>query len=765
MTIVPGVRLGPYEVTERIGGGGMGEVFRARDERIGRDVAIKVLHPSLAADSARLERFNQEARAAGSVGHPNIVTIYDIGSENGSPYIVMELLEGQTLRGKLAAPRPNLPKNLLWLAEVADAIAAAHGAGVVHRDLKPENVIVTKSGLAKVLDFGLAKLAIVNPGERTDVMMTTPGAIVGTIGYMSPEQAEGRSVDHRTDIFSLGSILYEVLTGKRAFAGRSAVDTLHKIIHEDPPLLASKTREVPAELQRIARKCLAKEPDERYQSAKELAIDLRHAVASLGRRSRRGERHAEVPAPSPERTAVAVLPFANLTGNPENAYLGDGVAEDLLTELSRIGTLKVVSRTSALRFTDRQQSIREIAEALRADVLIEGSVRRMGEHVRIAARVVNAAMDEQLWADACEGEISKLFSMQKELAQSVAAALVPNLTSAERARLGRPATTNVEAYRLYMQGRHCVSRMTEEGIRQGVEYYERAVVQDPHFAPPHAGIAFAYMLLSMGHGAGTMLPREAQKKAREAIDRALAIDPSFAQGHAIDGALRFMFDFDWAGAEKALERALALNPDNAETHGLYGLFLGSLERYDEAVAAQHQAHELDPLAPLCMSDTASALLRAGRVDEALQQAAALLRLEPAYPMGHSTMGWAYIKKGRQEEGLTALEEAVRVSPGNTLFLGQLGQAYAVAGRPEKAQAVLQRLLALGAERYVSPYHLAYVYTGLGEYDRAIDCLEGAVDERCGGVYGIRGSFLFTDLRSHPRFTALLKRMHLEPALR
>lgn len=756
MTVVPGMRLGPYEVTARIGAGGMGEVFRARDDRIGRDVAIKVLRSSLAADPSRLERFNQEARAAASVGHPNLVTIFDIGTEMGSPYIVMELLEGQTLREKLHYSRAELKQTLTWLAEVAEAIAAVHAVGVVHRDLKPENVIITKGGLAKVLDFGLAKLTVSSTGDSTAVMMSDPGAVMGTVGYMSPEQAEGRQIDYRSDIFSLGSILYEVLTGERAFGGKSAVDTLHRIINDDPSPIASH---VPTELHRITRKCLAKEPDQRYQSARDLAIDLRSVVPDLTPEVRRRAQHSEDLAPVPGRKAVAVLPFANLTPDPDNEFLCEGVAEELLTELSKIGTLKVVSRTSAMKFRDRTQSLQEIAALLHAEVLIEGSVRRIGDRVRIAARVVHAGNDEQLWGDTCDGTLDDLFSIQKDLAQHVAAALAPEMNSSERVKVGRPPTTSPDAYRLYMQGRHCLSRMTEEGLRQAIEYYERAVMADPHYAQPYAGIAFAYMVLGMGHGAGNLPQRETRRKAREAIDRALTIDPALAQAQAVDAAFTFMFDFDWSGAEAALRKSLAANPDNSETLALWALLMGSLERYDEALAALRRLRELDPLAPVPISDTASALLRAGRFDEALEQAAALLRLEPTYPLAHSTIGWAFMKKHRYEEGVAALEEAARLSPGNTLILGQLGQAYGMAGRAEKAHQILDRLLALERERYVSPYHLAYVYTGLGDHERAIDYLEKAVEERAGGVYGIRGSFLFTDLRKHPRFIALLMKMN------
>lgn len=460
------------------------------------------------------------------------------------------------------------------------------------------------------------------------------------------------------------------------------------------------------------------------------------------------------------RTSVAVLPFLNLTSEPENAYLADGVTEDLITELAKIAALKVISRTSAMQFRAADRDVGAIARALRVDVIVEGSVRKTADRVRITTRIVDPRADEQLWAEDYDRKSTDILAVQKEVAQQVVAALAPDVSAARRATIGSLGTADVEAYHLYLRGRHCLFQFTEQGLRQAIEYCERACARDSAYALPYAAIAFTYMVLGIGHGAGNVPQREAQERSRAAIDRALAIDPCLGQAHGVDACLKFMFDFDWTGAERAFARAIELGPESAEVFDTYGLFLSALGRYDEALAAQRHAHDLDPLAPVVMSDMASTLLRAGRYDEAEAQARELIRLEPLFPMAHSTLAWAYIKKGLSAEGLRELEEAVRLSPGNTLFLAQMGQAYAMTGCPDNARQVLARLQALARERYVSPYHLAYIYTGLREFDTAIDCLERAVEERAGGVYGIRGSFLFTDLRREPRFLSLLKRMSL-----
>lgn len=489
--------------------------------------------------------------------------------------------------------------------------------------------------------------------------------------------------------------------------------------------------------------------------------DTPRFIATLARRGYRFVGRVErLPHAAGRRRAVAVLPFLDLTGEAGQAYFCDGITEDIITALSRVRALKVISRTSAMQFRGAHRNLRDVAAALRAEMLVEGSVRRAGDRVRISARLVDGRTDVQLWAETYDREITDIFGIQQDVALQVADALALDVPLAERAQIRRPATRDVEAYRLYLQGRHCLLQFTEPGIRQGIDYFERAATRDGAYALPHAGIGFAYMTLGAGHGAGTLPPREALRRARAAIDQALAIDPLLGDAHGVDACLKFMYDFDWAGAGQAFRRAMDLGPESAETFDTYGLFLSSLGRYDEALAAQRHAHELDPLTPVVMSDIASTLLRAGRLDEALAQAEALIALEPGFPMAHSTRGWACILSGRAAEGLRSVEDAVRLSPGNTLFVGQLGQAYAATGAAEKAEGVLVRLEALARERYVSPYHLAYVHTGLGDADRAIDCLERAVEDGAGGVYGIGGSFLFTSLRTHPRFRALLRRMRL-----
>lgn len=465
------------------------------------------------------------------------------------------------------------------------------------------------------------------------------------------------------------------------------------------------------------------------------------------------------PAAPPRRLGVAVLPFRNLAPHADNGYFCDGITEDVITELSRVEALRVVSRTSVMQFRDGAYDLRQVARALRADLVVEGSVRRSGERVRIAVRLIDAHSEEQVWAAAYDRDVTDIFRIQRDVALQVLGAVIPDLPATTLAGIGRPGTSNVDAYRLYLLGRHCMFQFTEAGIRQGVDYFERSAALDPAYALPHAGLGFAYMILAGGHGEGSAPPGEALTLARRAIDRALALDPSLGQAHGVDACLKFMYAFDWAGAEEAFGRAIALGPATAETFDTYGLLCSALGRYDEALEAQRRAHDLDPLAPMIMSDIASTLLRAGRVEEALDQADALIRIAPAFPMGHSTRGFALVMSGRHDEGVRALQQAVRLS-GGTIFLAQLAHAYAVVGLPDQAKEILARLEALSRERYVSPYHLAYVHAGLGDAERAIDALTEAVEQRSGGVYGLAGSFLFTSLRDHPRFTALLRRMNL-----
>ncbi len=460
--------------------------------------------------------------------------------------------------------------------------------------------------------------------------------------------------------------------------------------------------------------------------------------------------------------SIAVLPLLNLSADPENEYFADGITEDVTAQLSKIGALKVISRTSVMRFKNRQESLKEIGATLGVGTLLEGSVRRAGNRVRIVAQLIDAETDEHIWAETYDRELTDIFAIQSDVAFHITAALKAELTADQKSRIEKEPTHDLDAYQLlYLKGRHCWARSTHEGFSQAVEYFQQAVDRDPGFALAYANMAICYVALGMGHGAGTLEPSEAYPKAKAAATRAIELDGELGDAHAAIALPMLAYEFDWARAEDAFERALELNPNAADAHDLYGLMLAAQERYDEAIAAQRHAQELDPLYPIHSSDLASTLLRAGHYDEALREAKRILELEPHFPYGHSTLGWAYMKKERFDEGLAELQEAVSLSPDNTIFLAQLGQGYALAGRIEDTRDVLRQLEELSLKRYVAPYHMAYVYTGLGEDDKALDALERAYEERAGGIYGIKGSFLFTTLKSHPRFKALLRKMNLE----
>ncbi len=463
------------------------------------------------------------------------------------------------------------------------------------------------------------------------------------------------------------------------------------------------------------------------------------------------------PAARPGRTSIAVLPFTNLSAEPENEFFTDGVTEDVIAQLSKIRALKVISRTSVMPFKRREQSLREIGAALQVATLVEGSVRRAGDRVRIVAQLIDAETDEHLWTETYDRQLTDIFAIQTDVALQIAGALEAELSPDERTRIRKEPTRDVDAYQLYLLGRNCINRWTDESIHQGIKLLEQAVAIDPDYAMAYAVLGHAYTELGLGI-AGSLRPEEAFQKAKAAVARALELDPGLAEAHAMLGFLNFVCDYDWTGAEREFKRAIELNPNSGATYDAYGMMLAALERYDEAIEVQRRAHELDPLTHRL--DIATTFLRAGRYDDALQTAARVAELEPDLQMAHSTLAWAYLLKGMRDEGIAELQKAVSISPHSTLFLAQLGQALATIGRTGEARDILRRLHDLSRERYVSPYHIAYVYTGLGEQDAAMDSLERAYEERAGGVYGVKGSFLFASLRSHPRFTALLRRMNL-----
>jgi serine/threonine-protein kinase len=724
---------GRYVVERELGRGGMATVYLADDLKHHRQVAIKVLRPELA-PSIGSDRFLREIRTVARLNHPHILPLHDSGAAGEILYYVMPFVRGESLRQKLARERQlDVDEALAITQHIASALQLAHGEGIIHRDIKPENILLHE-GEAMLADFGIALAADLGGGRLTEA-----GLLIGTPAYMSPEQAAGEvALDARSDVYSLGCVLYEMLAGAPPHDAPTARAMIASRMTDPVPPVRRIRSAVPGGVDRALARALAADPGERFPSAAAFA-------EALSARD----------APAPRVPTVAVLPFRNLSADPENEYFADGITEDVIAQLSKMRALKVISRTSVMQFKARDQSLREIGASLGATTVLEGSVRRAADRVRIVAQLIDVDTDRHLWADTYDRRLTDIFVIQTDVALHIAAALRAELSRDERDRIRKEPTADLEAYQLYLRGRHWYTQFTAEGFRRSVEFFDRAIARDPEYAMAYVALAMA--CTELGETGGTP-PAEAYRRAKEAASRALALDPDLGEAHSVLAYVTFVSDFDWERAERGFQRALELTPGNADVYELYGRLCAAQERYHEATAMLRRAHELDPM--VHRADLATALLRAGALDEALRTAMHVIELDPQYARGHATVGWALMKLGRHDEGLAHLRTAVSMTPGDTLWLSQLGQAYGMAGHADQARAVLRELEDLSTRRYVSPYHLAYVHTGLGDHERAMDYLERAVADRAGAVYGIKGSFLFTPLHGHPRFRALLRQINL-----
>jgi serine/threonine protein kinase/Tfp pilus assembly protein PilF len=756
MSIAAGSRLGQYEVLSPLGAGGMGEVYRARDTRLSREVAIKVLPAHLSQDADALSRFEREAKAVAALSHPNILAIHDFGEDRGIAYAVMELLEGETLRERLDSAELPLRKALEYGLQIAQGLAAAHERGIVHRDLKPENVFLTRDGVVKILDFGLAKPFGPPPtaDEQTESPAsspgTLPGTVLGTVGYMSPEQVRGGNVDHRSDVFSFGAILYEMVTGQRAFRRDSEVETMMAILREEPPEISRAGIAISTELEEIVAHCLEKSPEERFQSVRDLAFALR-VVEREGRSGDVGRPGSAVlGAAAASESSIAVLPFRNMSTDRENEYFSDGMTEEIINALTKIEALHVASRTSSFAFKGKDEDVRKIGAALGVRTVLEGSVRQSGRKIRITAQLINVADGYHLWSDRYDREIEDVFAVQDEIALAITETLKVRLLPKEEARLASRATENVEAYNDYLKGRYYFNRREPvEAIRE----FERAIERDPRYMPAYTGLADSYCIFGFYGGIST---QEAFARARQAAEKARQLEPESPDVHVSLALVEHYFGWDLRREEVELRRAIELAPRSGAPYSWLGLMLSFTQRLAEGLDLARRAAELEPLSANVQTNVAWNFFAARRFDEAVPEFQRALHIDPNAPYPLWAIALTYQRLGRHTESIQSLEKAAEItSRRQPFYLALLGGALAAAGRRSDALALLGELKQKSVREYIAPFHLSFLYVALGEVDEAIDCLERACAERNAFTWWIRESSVFDPLRSHPRFTSLL----------
>jgi eukaryotic-like serine/threonine-protein kinase len=789
MALQSGSRLGPYEVVGLLGSGGMGEVYRARDPRLAREVAIKVL-PEETADPKRLRRFEQEARAAGALNHPSVLAVYDVGTEDGAPYVVSELLEGHTLKVRLEGGALPVHKALDHALQIARGLAAAHDKGIVHRDLKPENVFITNDGRVKILDFGLAKLTrpapLVQEGDqRTAAGATESGMVLGTVGFMSPEQVRGEEVDARSDIFSLGAVLFEMLSGARAFRRDSAVETMNAILKEDPPDLSGTGRGISPGVTRIVRRCLEKRPGDRFHSAHDLALALEAVSSGVsgpsdeeGRRSvvapavRLAKRHPKAfvatlaamvlvavglyrglvrsPAPAVAGAidSVAVLPFENVGGDPDREYLSDRVAETLINELSRLPNLRVTARSTSFRFRGKDVDPRHVGRDLGVGAVLTGRVSLRGDTLVIGAELIDVARGTQLWGERYNTRMDDIVAVQEDIAGDITQALRLKLAPEDNTLLARRHTENPEAYRLYLLSRYELSKATVEGHKKAIEYAQQATKKDPSYAAAYVALAQAYANYSFK---GEIPYREGYSRSRTAATRALQLDETIPEAHSALAKTMVFLDWDWAGAEREMKRALELNPGSAEAHDVYGLHLVVLGRRKEGIEYLKRALALDRQSLSFRGNLFIAYYLDRQWDQALGQVRERFDDTPHAPGMRALI---YREKGMYEE---ALAESRKV-PTNHGCHGHLANLYARAGRVREARECLREIRQRVDEHDVGAYEMALAHAGLGEKDEAFEWLERAYEVRDQGVVYLKLEPPLDPLRSDPRFQDLVRRM-------
>jgi len=748
---------GRYAVQRELGRGGMATVYLAHDLKHDRLVALKVLDPNLAA-TLGAERFLREIRMAARLQHPNILPVHDSG-EADSPtgtgrvlWFSMPFVEGESLRGRLRRDLQLPIDEAVGIArEVAEALDYAHSQEIVHRDVKPENILLSR-GHALVADFGIARALAGEAAGPAGEQLTQTGLALGTPAYMSPEQASGeRQVDGRTDIYSLGCVLYEMLVGEPPFTGPTAQAIITKRFTDPIPSVRRARRQIAPALEQTVSRCLATVPADRFPSAGALAERLRArdltAAVEL----------PTMPARATVEQSIAVLPFANLSADTENEYFADGMTDELINALAKVSGLHVVSRTSVFAFKGKLEDIRAIGQRLRVRTVLEGSIRRAGRRLRLSAQLINVADGYLLWSDTYDRDAEDVFAIQDEISRAIAGALRVRLFGQQQAVLVKPPTDDLEAYTLYLKGRHFWNRRTEQDLRRGLEYFEQALARDPGYAMAHAGVADSYAILGFY---SALPPTEAFPKAKAAAMRALNLDLNLAEAHPALAYIAMYYEWDWPAAEREFRLAIQLNPGYATAHQWYGNFLVVLGRLQDSEIEFSEAVSLDPLSPLKVAAVGWGYYFGRRYEETVAQCRRALELDPNYVVAHLWLGLAYEELASFDQAVAEFEEAARITSRSVATLGYLGHGYGVAGRERDARGVLDELMQLRTNRYVSAYDVATIYLGLGDTSAATEWLERAFDERAHQLAWIKVDPRLDPLRGTATFDRLLERMKL-----
>jgi serine/threonine protein kinase/tetratricopeptide (TPR) repeat protein len=738
MSLREGDRIGPYEILARLGRGGMGEVFKARDTRLDRALALKTLPAEHLGDSERRRRLIVEARAAARLNHPNIVTIYDILDQEDGLLVAMEYVDGVSLDQVLAAGPVPHARALHYAGEIADALAVAHAAGVIHRDLKPANVMITREGHAKLLDFGIAKLIDpISTESETVSRLTAAHAIVGTAAYMSPEQAEGRPIDTRSDVFAFGALVYELLSGRTAFRRDSWLATLTAVLRDEPAPLRSLNPEVETAVAEALHRCLRKDPAERFPTM----LEVKAALSG----ERRGDGRVTQP-------SIAVLPFVNLSEDRSSDYFGDGLAEEIINSLAKIPTLKVIARTSAFAFRDAALDLRIIGERLGVAVVLEGSVRKAGSRIRVTAQLVRVADSTHLWSERFDRELTDIFAIQDEIAEAIARALQVQLVSTSR----RPV--KIEAFEAYLRGLYWYQRYSAPSLVNARQAFEAALAEDPGYAPAHAGLAVFFY----GLGALSLKPmNEMAPLAAAAAEKALTFDPEQREAHSVLGLVQGSVDHDWERAQTSFDLAMAVAPVPSLVRVRYGLYyLIPLGRFDEAEAQFRTAYETDPWSMMVHFGLSFTPYCAGRYREAFDHAEEATSLYPDYWLVHFAKGLAASQLGDDEEAIRSYEAVDRLAPAFSLAKGFLAAAWLRKGEGGKAAQIVQELEERRTKQYVSAASSAVFQAALGNSDAVFAALEQCFTERDPYLTRINSEHAFAEFRTDPRYRALLARMRL-----